>query len=499
MGYQEDLPRHNHNLKSDDEEALAEKTSHSPLNNTTPDLGWDGPTDPARPVNWSKKKKWLNMFSIGYLTFLTPLTSSIVAPAQGLVLKEFHTTNKTLSSFVVSIYLVGFAIGPLFLAPLSEMYGRLRIYQIGTMIFVVWNVACALSPSIGALLAFRLFAGISGSSPVTLGAGSVADMFVREERGAALSIYGLGPLMGPVIGPIAGGYLSQAQGWRWVFWLLAIVSGVAVIIVSILQSETYEPVLLRRRATRIRKEMGHPHIISGQDLKVDSRKTFIQAISRPTKILLLTPNAALFSLYTGIVFGYLYLLFTTVTDVYQTTYNFSQGATGLVFIGIGVGSLIGLIFFGALSDKIQNHLIAKNNGQAEPEFRLPILILASFLVPIGLFWYGWSAHMNAHWIMPIIGLGWIGCGIIATLMPIQAYLVDAFGEYAASAVAANTVVRSVVGAFLPLAGPSMYATLGQGWGNSLLGFIALCMLPVPVVFYIYGKRIRMSPRSQISL
>lgn len=223
MGYQEDLPRHNHNLKSDDEEALAEKTSHSPLNNTTPDLGWDGPTDPARPVNWSKKKKWLNMFSIGYLTFLTPLTSSIVAPAQGLVLKEFHTTNKTLSSFVVSIYLVGFAIGPLFLAPLSEMYGRLRIYQIGTMIFVVWNVACALSPSIGALLAFRLFAGISGSSPVTLGAGSVADMFVREERGAALSIYGLGPLMGPVIGPIAGGYLSQAQGWRWVFWLLAIV------------------------------------------------------------------------------------------------------------------------------------------------------------------------------------------------------------------------------------------------------------------------------------
>lgn len=152
-----------------------------------------------------------------------------------------------------------------------------------------------------------------------------------------------------------------------------------------------------------------------------------------------------------------------------------------------------------MSDKIQNHLIAKNNGQAEPEFRLPILILASFLVPIGLFWYGWSAHMNAHWIMPIIGLGWIGCGIIATLMPIQAYLVDAFGEYAASAVAANTVVRSVVGAFLPLAGPSMYATLGQGWGNSLLGFIALCMLPVPVVFYIYGKRIRMSPRSQISL
>ncbi|KAJ5188103.1 Major facilitator superfamily domain general substrate transporter [Penicillium cf. griseofulvum] len=499
MGHQEDLPSRSHNLKSDDDAALAEKTSHSPLDNTTPNLCWDGPADPARPVNWSKKKKWLNMFSIAYLTFLTPLTSSIVAPAQGLVLKEFHTTNKTLSSFVVSIYLVGFAIGPLFLAPLSEMYGRLRIYQIGTMVFTLWNIAGALSPNIGALLAFRLFAGISGSSPVTLGAGSVADMFAREERGVALAIYGIGPLLGPVIGPIAGGYLSEAQGWRWVFWLLAIVSGVAVIIVSVLQSETCEPILLRQRAIRTRKEMGHPDVVSGQDLKLDSRKLFIQAISRPTKILLLAPNAALFSLYTGIVFGYLYLLFTTVTDVYITTYNFSQGATGLVFIGIGVGSLIGLIFFGAMSDKIQNHLIAKNNGQAEPEFRLPILIPASFLVPIGLFWYGWSAQMHAHWIMPIIGLGWVGCGMIATLLPIQAYLIDAFGEYAASAVAANTVVRSIVGAFLPLAGPSMYATLGLGWGNSLLGFIALCMLPVPVVFYIYGKRIRMNPRFQISL
>jgi multidrug resistance protein len=217
-----------------DLEGSAEKTSEASLHNTTPAVDWDGLTDPARPVNWSKKKKWLNMFSISYLTFLTPLTSSIVAPAQGLVMKEFHTSNRTLASFVVSIYLIGFAVGPLFLAPLSEIYGRLRVYQVGTVIFTVWNVAGALAPNIGALLVFRLFAGISGSSPVTLGAGSVADMFAREERGMAMAIYGLGPLLGPVVGPIAGGYLSQAQGWRWVFWLLAIVVSVAILSIRIL-------------------------------------------------------------------------------------------------------------------------------------------------------------------------------------------------------------------------------------------------------------------------
>jgi multidrug resistance protein len=174
-------------------------------------------------VNWSRKKKWWNMCVISYLTFLTPLTSSIVAPAQGLVMKDFSSASRTLASFVVSIYLVGFAVGPLFLAPLSEIYGRLRVYQVGTLIFTIWNIAGALAPNVSALLVFRLFAGISGSGPVTLGAGSVADMFARQERGVAMSIYGLGPLLGPVIGPIAGGYLSQAQGWRWVFWLLAIV------------------------------------------------------------------------------------------------------------------------------------------------------------------------------------------------------------------------------------------------------------------------------------
>ncbi|KAE8382758.1 major facilitator superfamily domain-containing protein [Aspergillus bertholletiae] len=496
MGHQEEPPTFHQTTPCGYERdgAAAEKASE-PL---TQEVGWDGATDPARPVNWPKKKKWYNMAIISYLTFLTPLTSSIVAPAQGLVMKDFHSTNRTLSSFIVSIYLVGFAVGPLFLAPLSEIYGRLRVYQLGTLIFMIWNIAGAVAPNVGALLAFRLLAGISGSGPVTLGAGSVADMFALQERGVAMSIYGLGPLLGPVIGPIAGGYLSQAQGWRWVFWLLAIVSGFAVILVFIVLSESYEPVLLRQKANRVRKEIGSAEVVGGQALKLDSRKVFLQALTRPTKLLFLTPNVALFSIYTGVVFGYLYLLFTTVTEVYETTYHFSQGATGLVYIGIGVGALIGISCFGALSDSIQNRLIARNNGQSEPEFRLPPLIPGSFLIPIGLFWYGWSAQMRVHWMMPIVGLGWVGCGMIATLLPIQAYLVDAFGEYAASAMAANTVVRSIVGAFLPLAGPSMYTKLGLGWGNSLLGFIALGLLPVPVVFYFYGKKIRMNSRYQVS-
>ncbi|KAF4209221.1 hypothetical protein CNMCM8980_005200 [Aspergillus fumigatiaffinis] len=462
-------------------------------------IDWDGPYDPARPVNWSKSKKWQNIFSIAFLTFLTPFASSIAAPAVHMIMGTFHSTNKVLGSFVVSVYLLGFAVGPLVLAPLSETYGRLYVYQVSTAIFILWNVACALAPNVGALLAFRLFAGISGSSPLSLGAGSVADLFVEKERGVAMALYGIGQLMGPVIGPIAGGYLSEAAGWRWVFWLLVVMSGVALLFATILQSETFEPVLLQRRIKQRRKETGDRILRSISARRIDPKQNMDQSIVRPLKLLALSPIVALFSIYMGVVVGYLYLLFTTIPAVYRETYHFSEGSSGLVYIGVGVGALIGMAAFGALSDRILVRLTAKNNGTPEPEFRLPLLVPGSLLLPFGFFWYGWSADKRLHWMMPVVGIGWMGFGITATSLAIQGYLIDAYSEYAASAIAAATVFRCLIGAFLPLAGPPMYSSLGLGWGNSLLGFIGLGLLPLPAVFYFYGRAIRTSPRFRVSL
>ncbi|KAK9641787.1 hypothetical protein V6Z96_009126 [Aspergillus fumigatus] len=417
-------------------------------------VDWDGPDDFARPVNWHKKRKWLNVTSVAFLTFLTPLASSMVAPAGGLVIETFNITSESLASFVVSIYLVGFAVGPLVLGPLSEIYGRLRIYQ--------------------------------------------AYLFVPEERGAAMSIYSMGPLMGPVVGPIAGGYLAEAAGWRWIFWVISMAGGAVFAFSLVFQTETYEPVLLQRRVDQLRKEAGDMTLRSKLAPNISARDNFIRSIVRPTKMLFLSPIVAIFSVYLGIVYGYLYLLFTTITPVYQTTYQFSQGAAGLTYLGIGVGSLIGLLIFGTISDKILIYLTKQNDGVREPEFRMPPLIPGSLFVPIGLFWYGWSAEKQLHWMMPIVGTGFVGFGMLASFLPIQTYLVDAFSEHAASVTASMTVVRSLIGAFLPLAGPAMYARLGLGWGNSMLGFIALTMLPLPVVFYYYGKKIRTYPAFQVT-
>jgi multidrug resistance protein len=207
-------------------------------------VDWEKPTDqdPANPMNWSERKKWMNIAIVSLLTLITfvfpscfemtvwltnvlvrPLASSMFAPGVPQVLIDFHSTSQTLATFVVSVYLLGFAFGPLAVAPLCEIYGRLPVYFSCSVLFVIFSIACALSSSLNMLIGFRFLMGCAGVAPLTIGAGTIADIMPVERRGRAMAIYSIGPLIGPVIGPVGGGYMIEAIGWRWVYWLLAII------------------------------------------------------------------------------------------------------------------------------------------------------------------------------------------------------------------------------------------------------------------------------------
>ena len=422
------------------------------------------------------------------------------APGVPQVMDEFKSSNLELASFIVSVYILGYACGPLFIAPLSEMYGRLPIYHVNNCLFIVFNIACAESTSLSMLIVFRFLAGTVGSTPLAIGSGTIADLFKQEERGKVMAIWALGPLFGPVIGPVAGGYLSNAKGWRWDFWILTMAGGLVFAISLLVARETYAPVLLSRRVARLRKETGNPNLrAAGAHASLSPRQLFWLSIVRPAKMLIFLPIVLGLSLFIAVAYGYLYLLFTTMTEVFEGQYGFSAGNVGLTYLGIGVGSLLGLGFCGFISDRLLKSLAKKNGGEMKPEYRLPPLIIGGFLLPMGLFWYGWTADKKVHWILPILGTMWVGIGLMTLFMPIGTYLVDAYPVYAASAMAGNTVLRSLGGALLPLCGRQMYQTLGLGWGNSLLGFIALGMTPMIWVFMKYGERIRKSPRFQLEL
>lgn len=412
-------------------------------------------------------------------------------------METFGVTSNILAGLVVSIYILGFAIGPLIIAPMSEMFGRFAAYNVCNVFFVIFTVACALSNSMGMLIAFRVLAGMAGAAPLTIGGGTVADIFRQEERAGAMAVWSMGPLLGPVLGPVAGGFLVKAKGWRWVFWVLAIFAGFFAICLYVFGCETNHPTLLERKTKRLQKETGNMNLRSKLDSGLTPREIFLRSIVRPMKMLIFSPMVLLMSIYTSINYGILYLFFTTMTFVFEGQYHFSSSSVGLAFLGMGIGFISAMLFIGKASDYYIRK--AQRNGGAKPENRLelPLTIPGAVLLPIGIFIYGWTTDKSVHWIVPIMATSLIAVGNLTGMMTIQTYLVDTFTIYAPSAIAANTVLRSMFGAFLPLAGLDMFDALGLGWGNSLLAFIALAMIPVPVFFRFKGESIRTNPKWQV--
>ncbi|GAB1318245.1 Trichosetin biosynthesis cluster MFS transporter [Madurella fahalii] len=451
-------------------------------------VDWDGPDDRSNPRNWSSASQMTHVLLVSTFTLYSNLAATMFAPGAEALIEEFHVSNSVLATLTVTIYVLGFSLGPLVLAPMSELYGRLPIYHLSNAFYLAFTIGCALSTDIAMFLVFRFICGCAASVPMTVGGGTVADLIPENKRGRAMALYGMGPLLGPVVGPIIGGFVTQSIGWRWTFWLITILAGVFSIIAIPVLRETNEQVLLERKAARLARATGKPFVARGSQ-GLTPRQLLGRAVVRPMKMLIFSPIVLLLSLYCAFVFGLIFLLFTTFPFVFEDTYGFTPGIAGLSYIGLGVGMICGLVLFGLLSDKLMHQ---KRGGTvSRPELRLPLMMWFSPVIPVGFFWYGWAANNHNHWIVPIVGTFFIGLGSFFIVMPAQTYFVDIFGQQgAASALAANTVVRNIFGTFLALAAPPLYNNLGLGWGNSVLGFICLGFAPIPVLFYRYGERLR---------
>ncbi|KAK7728186.1 hypothetical protein SLS57_002656 [Botryosphaeria dothidea] len=384
----------------DEEKQQDNPTGSTDQSITDPNIiDWDGLNDPENPMNWTEKKKWTNIGLMSFITLVTPLASSMLGPGIPNILADFDIHSNILASFVLSIYVLGFAVGPMIIAPMSEM----------------------------------------------------------------------------------------------VFWLLTIAAGVVTIVCFLFLRETYAPIILSYKVARLRKETNNPDLRSAlaPENPLPPRALFMHSILRPLQMLTRSLIIFLMALYASVIYGLLYLLFTTFTFVFEGAYGFSSGTVGLTYLGIGVGMLFGLVFMGFTSDRVIKRAMQRGETLT-PEHRLPLWLVVppALLLPVGLLIYGWTTEYaeSVHWIVPMLGTALFGFGMIS----LMTYLVDAFTTHAASVMAALTLLRSLFGAFLPLAGLDMYDALGLGWGNSLLAFIALAMVPVPVVFSLFGERIRNS-------
>ncbi|KAI0746060.1 major facilitator superfamily domain-containing protein [Earliella scabrosa] len=439
---------------------------------------WD--TDPRNPLKWSSTKKWIMIVIVTLYTFVSPLASAIMSPALPDIAVKYNISSATVVAMTLSIFLLSFAFGPLFLAPLSEIYGRTWVLHIGNLLFLAFNLACAFAPNTGTLIGMRLIAGFWGSSGLACGGGVISDLFVPKLRALPMAVFSLGPLLGPAIGPVIGGFMTETVGFKYVFVVVAACCGVVGVIGIVGWRETYGPVVRRRICNEVPQGGKWNYVWSN--------------MCRPFVLLARSSICFMLNMYMAFMFGIYYLMFTTFPELFTVEYGFSAGLTGLCYIGLGLGCVVATIYGGSFANKIYLKLCDANSGTSKPEYRVPAVIIGSLFVPIGLFWYGWSAEAHIHWIMPIIGSAIFAFGMMTTFQAIFLYLVDAF-TFAASALAAASVSRCVLGFAFPLFGVQMFDRLGYGGGNSLLAGLAIVLgIPFPVFLWFYGERIRKSSK-----
>ena len=345
--------------------------------------------DPRNPMNYSKMKKWSLTALVAIATLAVAFVSSAYSGGAEQVIREFGCSQE-IYTLGISFFVLGFAIGPLLWAPLSELFGRQVLYVTTYGMLTVFNAAAAGSNSIATLIVLRFFAGAFGSSPLTNAGGVIADMFAARQRGLAMSLFAAAPFMGPVLGPIVGGFVGETIGWRWVEGVMAIFTGVLWIAGSVFLPETYPPVIQRKRAAKLSKMTGKVYRSRGD---VDQGPTTFghvmkTSLSRPWVLLFREPIVFLLSLYMAIIYGTLYMLFSAFPIVYQQDRGWSPGIGGLAFLGVAVGMLIAVAY--SIWDNVRYAKISDEyKGFAPPEARLPICMIGGVAIPVGLFWFAW--------------------------------------------------------------------------------------------------------------
>ncbi|ROT36379.1 MFS general substrate transporter [Sodiomyces alkalinus F11] len=449
-----------------------------------------GTQDDPNPMEFSRRRKWFMTLVMAIATLAVALLSSAYTGGIIEIIQEFQI-GQTVATLGVSLFVLGFAVGPLLWAPLSELFGRQVLFFGTYAAMTAFNAGCAGAQNAQTLIILRFFSGAFGSSPLTNAGGVIADIFPASERGLAMALFAVAPFLGPVLGPIIGGFLGMNAGWRWVMGFLAAFSGAVWILGTLFVPETYAPVLLRRRADKLSKMTGKCYVsrIDHESGRITLSESFKAALSRPWALLFKEPIVLLLSLYMAIVYGTLYMLFATFPIVYQHNRGWNQGIGGLAFLGIMVGMLFAMAL-AITGNKRFAKIAEQHGGFAPPETRLPAAMIGSIAMPVGLFWFAWTNGASVHWMASVAAGVPFGFGMVLVFLSLMNYLVDAYTIFAASVLAASSVIRSLFGTAFPLFTNYMYDDLGIHWASSIPAFLALACVPFPFLFYKYGAAIR---------
>lgn len=451
---------------------------------------FDGPDDPLCPLNWRTRDKFINGLIMTYPSLALVWGSAVYGSAMVFVEEEFHI-GRAVSALGVSLYILGFACGPVFWGPLSEVYGRrlpMVVSLIGLTCFSWW---AATASKLHEFMIYRFCCGSIGGASMSIIPAALGDILPVKTRGVGISMYSLCVVAGPAISPMVGGFLANSSlGWRSTLYSSAIMSSVAMVLVVFFLKETYHPVILKQKARRIRAATGNHFVYAAHErVELDTKVILEKVITVPFRMLLTEPILMLTATYQGFLYGVLYLCLDAVPIIFSD-YGWKGGVVTLPYISLFLGAVVANLSNLFIFDPKFKRDLAKSGKQVYPEARLPMMMVGACVFPSSIFLLCWSGAYQVFWFVPVLGLFFLGYGIITLFQPVINYTIDTFRVRAASAMAANTFLRCGMGAAFPIFGTAMFHNLGTQWAGTLLGCLALLLSPVPFVFFFWGPKLR---------
>ncbi|KAK8050299.1 Major facilitator superfamily transporter [Apiospora phragmitis] len=446
--------------------------------------------DPANPRYWPLWYRTWCLVCISFTTWVVVFYStSYTASIPGLQ-ADFGVANTAVTTLGVTAYLLGLASGSLFAAPSSELFGRRPVYIASMVVFTLLVIPACVATSLKEIIVVRFFGALFGAVMITNSAGSVVDISTEETRALVMSLWSIAPMNGPTTGPVIGGFVYQYLGWRWGNWIVLIMAGVGTLLMVTVK-ETYSPIILQKKAAQLRKETDDDRWWSRYDVKKPTAQLMKINLIRPFTLAFTEPILWFFNLWISLIYGVLYMCFAAYPIVFSQHRGWGPGVSGLAFVGIGAGTMMTICAEPWLRKIINSHPEDPETGKVPPEATARVMILGAILTPIGQLVFSWTClPVTIHWAIPIAFGIPFGAGNTLSFIYGSNYLAGAYGVYAASALAGNAVTRSVFGGTLPLAAPSMYKALTPQWAGTLMGLLEVAMIPIPIIFYKYGERIR---------
>ncbi|CEJ00688.1 hypothetical protein RMCBS344292_14738 [Rhizopus microsporus] len=538
---------------------MARTVDHTDSSVTLQETNHSDTTATYEPVYsvFTKNAKVAITATVSLSAFFSPFSTNIYFPALHIIQRDLHTTEQ-LISLTVTMYMILQGISPSFWGAMADTWGRRPVYIATFLVYSLASAGAGCAQNYPGLLIMRMLQAVGSSSAIAVGAGTIGDISTPAERGGYMGVYSMLTQLGPLLGPFLGGLISQTLGWRWIFWILAIMSILLWIVLVIFLPETLRslvgdgsgyanPTLLQYWRRSFRKQehdglsttsrfdsatvvckdhselsLSLPSAINCMPVKDDFRVEHTENAKKKNRFpnvfqsltYLKEKDIAVLLFYNALQYGAIYSMLTSLTKLFTETYQLNTLQIGLCYLSSGFGSSLGSFSSGRLLNwqfnrYSRSYLSTKGEGSRknlDPEFpieatRLNLTWIWGIAFSLFTSAYGWCLQLKVNIAVPLTMTFFMAYTSSSTFCAINTLLVDLFPNNSAAIIASNNFTRCILGALVVFCVNPGVEFMGIGWFFTTVSLIVFVSRAILIVELKYGPKWRLQriERSKVSL